>query len=217
MSAFGLLVSLLAVAVAPGPDLSAPDALAGRTDPNHAVSREDEARNQPPPVSDAHCPYRFGSEMPPGVFCVYQGTAFGPDGGACAKSVWVIWSSYAGDATTSPAGVKSDADDGTVAIGFLSDPEMVFRGAPDRADSNRAGFVGYFVGDEPEMHPSVGSATLHESGDAQKAGGRLSVTFTGSEIPTYDGCPLAKYEGRLMGVLGTPEKAPPRRLVLRDE
>jgi hypothetical protein len=103
-----------------------------------------------------------------------------------------------------------------VAVGLLSEPEMVFRGEADGADATRAGFAGYFLGDDPEMHPSVGAASLHQTA-GEASGNRLVLTFSGSDVPRYEGCPLSRYEGTLIGVLGDPSAPPPGRLVFEEE
>ena len=209
MSAIAGLLAMLAVAVTPPVERIAPQAFPG---PKVSGGAAVPGGERIPP----RCPYGFRSQMPPGVFCVYQGTAFRPDGTPCAQSVWAIWSSYSDDSASPIAdGPRSD-DSGTVALGLLSEPEMVFRGAADRADASRAGFAGYFLGDDPEMHPSAGMASLHETaGDASQ--NRLVLTFTGSDVPRYEGCPLSRYEGTLIGVLGDPSGPPPGRLVFEEE
>jgi hypothetical protein len=207
MAAIAGLLALVAVAVTPPVERIAPQTFPGAKVSGGAAAPAGE-RTQP------RCPYGFRSQMPPGVFCVYQGTAFQADGKPCAQSVWAIWSSYS-DGSASPIS-DTGKDAGTVAVGLLSEPEMVFRGAADRADASRAGFAGYFLGDDPEMHPSAGMASLHETaGDASQ--NRLVLTFTGSDVPQYEGCSLSRYEGTLIGVLGDPSGAPPGRLVFEEE
>ena len=208
MSAIAGLLAVFAVAVTPPTQPVAPQAFpGGKVTGGEAAPAPDRAQPR--------CPYRFRSQMPPGVFCVYQGIAFQADGTPCAQSVWAIWSSYSEDGASPISDTKAD-DGGTVAVGLLSEPEMVFRGAADRADANRAGFAGYFLGDDPELHPSSGVASLHETaGDT--SGNRLVLTFTGSDVPRYEGCPLSRYEGTLVGVLGDPSGAPPGRLVFDEE
>lgn len=207
------VVAVLALSVAPLPEeFPAPSPGC----PGCASASEEslgEATSPRPP----RCPYGFRSQMPPGVFCVYQGTAFGPDGQPCAKEVWAIWSSYSEGSTDQVAAQEDGEPSGAVAVGLLSQPEMVFRGEPDRADSNRAGFRGYFVGDDPKLYPSHGYATLQQGGEGSAGGTRLTLSFSGPEVPRYEGCPLSSYEGSLIGVLGDSEEAPPGRMVREDK
>ena len=208
---WGMMVvfAALALSVVPPPEMPLP----GESEPT-SVEEEESVARQP-----LKCPYGFGSQMPPGVFCVYRGTAFGPDGAPCAADVWAIWSSY----SDQPRGASAEDDAnrvaagdgraGDVAVGLLSQPEIVLRGEAERGDSNRAGFLGYFVGDDPTLHPSAGSATLHKTSDDGIAGSRLTLQFTGPEVPRYEGCSLSSYDGSLMGVLGEPGEIDRGRLV----
>ena len=211
MSGMMALFAALVLSVAPVPEapFEAPPSC-----PGCSVGSEEPAVEAGRPALP-HCPYGFRSQMPPGVFCVYRGRALDAAGKPCSDEVWAIWSSYTDGSAKEIA--DESAGRGDVAVGILSQPEMVFRGEADRADSNRAGFQGYFVGDDPKLHPSLGYATLHTTEDVGTSGNRLTMSFTGPDVPRYEGCPLASYEGSLVGVLGEPGQAPPARLVLQSE
>src|SRR5437773_565256 len=70
------------------------------------------------PAQPIECPFRFDTDMPPGVFCVYAGRIATPEGRTCSEDTAVIWSSMSPRPVPSAAGRP-------ITIGFVEEPEVI--------------------------------------------------------------------------------------------
>ncbi len=183
--------------------LAAPaETLGSRSQPAagvHHASLHAPAAFTPP---ENHCPYDFKSPMPWGVFCLYRGTLRGPAGNTCSGDVGMIWSSYdpANDSIVSTGGTPV----GSVTLGLMSDPEIVFRATSGPGQVEAAELIAFSTG-EDSWQAVVGHARLTlEQQPATEPLQVLSLQIKGLVLPLFQGCPLVSYEGTFVGVLGPP-------------
>ena len=95
-----------------------------------------------------HCPFNFQHGMAPGVFCVYEGVAIGPDGWECRDRVIAIWTRLAPGLTADKRVAKDGATDSSdVYFGFITSPDLVMWAVVDADTDSHATIAGYTLGD----------------------------------------------------------------------
>lgn len=173
---------------------------------NVAVGRQLEPqmeRADRPPVS---CPYHFGSDMPAGTFCVYQGVALASAGAVCATDVVVVWSSVAAKASLARgSGANPSPLNREVYLGVVADPELVLRATVMARRGDRAEMVDYTLGSEEAAQPLSGWLTLRAGplGSADV----LSMDLREPRRFKPRGCAFASYSGTFLGMIETPREA----------
>jgi hypothetical protein len=151
------------------------------------------------------CPYHFGSDMPAGTFCVYQGVAFSDDGEVCATDVVVLWSSFDSQAAPSVKRVdKASASNRQVYLAFVATPELVLRAIVDPRQDNRAEMVGYTLGSDEAPQALAGRMTLR----AMSLGSADVLSMDLSEPRRFHtgSCAFVSYSGAFLGMIRPPSE-----------
>jgi hypothetical protein len=147
------------------------------------------------------CPFSFPHDMPPGVFCVYDGVARGSDGSPCGDRVMVIWSRL------SPAFAPDDWPDedlsewDNVYFGFDMFPDLVLRAAVDGEAEYRAAISDYRLGPD---RPRVRLQGTAELGFADGEGTEVLLLRSHRPIPASESCAFTSYDGTFVGVMTLP-------------
>jgi hypothetical protein len=143
------------------------------------------------------CPYNFQSDMPPGVFCVYRGTALTAEGETCADDVVVIWRTHAPRTERYGEGPPVIVRD--IYLGLAADPVLVMRAVA--AHDNHANLVTYVYESEMDPQPLTGVTRL-ELWDGRPPRLTLVLRPPRAFVPEADACPVAFYRGLSIGLIG---------------
>ena len=145
-----------------------------------------------------HCPFSFLRGMPPGVFCVYDGIAMGPDGRACGDRAMVIWSRLAPE-FTADAGPEA----GDLYFGFVTSPDLTMRGIVDPDAENRAAMIDYTLGLGQRIRLQGTADMRYVPLSAEEGTEILSLRIRPAAF-AFGACAFTAYDGTFVGVMALP-------------
>lgn len=151
-----------------------------------------------------HCPFNFQDGMAPGVFCVYEGVAIGPDGRGCRDRVIAIWTRLAPGLNANKEGATDSSD---VHFGFITSPDLVMRAVVDADTDSHAAIVGYTLGDGQAPVRIRGTGELRFVPTGGGEGREVLSLLIDQPEPTPAACAFTSYRGAFAGVMTLPADA----------
>ena len=159
-------------------------------------------------ASVVRCPFTFQQEMPPGVFCVYDGLALGTDGRPCRERLVAIWARMTPELDTGGDLGEDVFHASDVLFGFVAFPELVIAASPDEGAAHRATIIDYTIGDD-QLSVDLGG-TLETRLVRAAGGGSIEVLALRVDRPVLasETCAFTSYDGIFVGMMTVPPEEP---------